>query len=211
MQTFLQTVLDQAPVMRSVIFEASISLDGFIEGPNGDLDWMVGTDEGVLDLQAFFEDFDTIFFGRKAYEKLALQHFPMSMLSGSDREFFYMMYGMRKYVFSRQQKHVQGNGMVVRDNLKEEVSRIRGEDGKNILFCGGAEIFGRFVELDLIDEYVLTVHPVILTSGKSLFKDNKKLLDLKLIGKRNLKSGVVILRYRPANRINTPHYGSGSI
>lgn len=205
------TGLDRLLKMRPVIFEASISLDGFIEGPNGEMDWLVERGDGMFDGQTFFDGYDTMFFGRKAYERIALPPDAHVVLSEEDREFFYLLHGMRKYVFSRRTKHVRGNGMVVCDNLVEEVNRIRLEHGKNILFCGGAEIFGTFVELDLIDEYVLLVHPVLLYGGKSLFADNRKSPDLKLIGKRNLNSGVVMLHYRPANRIKEMTYESRSI
>ncbi len=197
--------------MRRVIFEVSISLDGFIEGPNGEMDWLVGSGDGLFDGQAFFDSFDTMFFGRKAYERIAIPPNAHALLREEDHEFFYLLHGMRKYVFSRREKHVRGNGMVVCDNLVEEVNRIRAEDGKNILFCGGADIFATFAELDLIDEYVLMVHPVLLRGGKLLFRDDGKSLGLELIGKQSLNSGVVILHYRPANRIKEVNYESRSI
>ena len=187
--------------MRSVIFELSVSLDGFIEGPNGELDWLV-YDEDVFDADAFLSAFDTIFYGRKTYEKMGVPEVTVSDLSEAEREFYYMLHGMRKYVFSRTEKHVRGNGMVVSENLEQEVMRIRDEDGKNIWFCGGADILKTFADLDLIDEYVLTVHPVLLSSGKPLFAGNKRPLNLRLTGKRDLKSGIVILHYKPESRLN---------
>ncbi len=180
--------------MRRVIFIVSVSLDGFMEGPNGELDWLVEED-GAFDTGDFFERFDTMFFGRKAYERMVVPQLSVSIMNAADRELFLMLHSIRKYVFSRGQKHVRGNGMVVNDNLKEEVDRIRDEDGKNILFCGGADIYSTFAELDLIDEYVLTVHPVLLVSGKSLFRHNAPPLNMELVGRRDLKSGVVILHY----------------
>lgn len=119
-----------------------------------------------------------------------------------EREYYYLLHGMRKYVFSRTEKHVRGNGMVVSENLREEVRRIRDEDGKHIWFCGGADILRTFAELDLVDEYVLTIHPVMLSSGRPLFAGNKIPPNLKLVGKRDLGSGVVILHYKPESRLN---------
>lgn len=179
-----------------------------MEGPNGELDWLVREDAGVFDVQAFFESFDTIFFGRRAYEKLALAPLQMPVLRPEDRRFFEMLYAMRKYVFTRGHRHVRGNGMVVRNNLLEEVTRIRSEHGKNILVCGGPELFATFAHLDLIDEYVLTVHPVLLTSGTPLFSNNRKPVRLRLIAKQSLDSGVIILNYRPDNRVNDEYYGN---
>lgn len=197
--------------MRSVIFEASISLDGFIEGPNGEMDWLVHDADSVLDNERFVDAFDTMFFGRKAYERIAIPQLPVALMSDAEREFYYMLHGMRKYVFSRREKHVVGNGMVISGNIEQEVSRIRDEDGKDILFCGGAEILRTFTALDLIDEYVLTVHPVMLYSGKSLFTGNRTPPDLALVHKQRLNSGILMLHYKPESRITGMTYGSGSI
>lgn len=189
--------------MRRVIFESSVSIDGFIEGPNGELDWFVGDNDCRSDVEAFFSAFDTIFYGRKAYERMTLPATLDPVLSEADRKFYYQLHGIRKYVFSRTQKHVSGNGMVVSENLEAEVMRIRNENGKDIWFCGGADILRTFAELDLVDEYVITVHPVLLARGTPLFAGNKKPGNLKLISKRDLKSGIVILHYKPENRIKT--------
>jgi dihydrofolate reductase len=195
--------------MRRVVFEVSVSFDGFIEGPNGEMDWLV-SDGGVFNVDEFFSTFDTMFFGRKAYEKLALPQVPLSMLTDEQRWFFYMLYGMRKYVFSRRARHVVGNGMVVNEPIVELVSRIRAEDGKDILFCGGAEIHSAFAELDLIDDYILTIHPVLLSSGKLLFKNNKTPDNLRLIRRENLSSGVVVLHYKPISRLINDSYDNRS-
>jgi dihydrofolate reductase len=196
--------------MRSVIFESSVSLDGFIEGPNGELDWLVYDDSEIFDVQAFLASFDTIFFGRKTYDRMGFPELVDRDLTEAEKEFYYLLHGMRKYVFSRTEKHVRGNGMVVSENIAEEVRRIRDEEGKNIWFFGGADILKTFAELDLIDEYVLTVHPVLLSSGKPLFAGNRKPLNLRLVAKRDLKSGVVILHYKPETRLNGSLYGSRS-
>jgi dihydrofolate reductase len=186
--------------MRKVIFESAISIDGYMEGPNGELDWLV-FEEADGDATAFLAAFDTIFYGRKAYEKFGVPRAPDPELVAAEREFYYTISTMRKYVFSRRKKHVPGNGMVISENLESEVLRIRDEEGKNIWFCGGADILKTFAELDLIDEYILTVHPVVLSEGKSLFGSLKKPLNLKLLNQYNLKSGVVILHYRPESRL----------
>lgn len=196
--------------MRKVIFESAVSIDGFIEGPNGELDWLVleETEDGV---NGFLSGFDTIFYGRKAYERFGIPPSVTPDLPDAEREFYYAISTMRKYVFSRKRKHVPGNGMVVSENLEAEVIRIRGEEGKNIWFCGGADILKTFAELDLIDEYILAVHPVLLYSGKPLFASVKKPLNLKLINRYSLKSGVVILHYCPESRIKNGNHDGRSV
>lgn len=196
--------------MRKVIFESSISLDGFIEGPNGELDWLRQWDEpgGVTSL---LSSFDTIFYGRKTYDKMGVPKLGENKISQNEEQFLWAVQGMRKYVFSRTLKHVDGNAMVIHENLEPEVKRIREEEGKNIWLCGGADILKTFARLDLVDEYLLSVHPVRLAGGKPLFEGRKIPLDLKLLDKHKLRSGVVILRYLPESRTNTTCYDGGSI
>lgn len=186
--------------MRKIIFESAVSLDGFIEGPNGELGWWIPWEEYV-DANTFLSTFDTIFCGRKAYEKLLIVS-SSNALTGGQRQFLETVKCMRKYVFSRARKHVPGNGMVVSGDLEGEVRRIREEDGKCIWFCGGADIFKTFASLDLIDEYVFSIYPVALRSGKLLFEEKGQKLKLELLDRRSLKSGVLKLRYRPQNRVN---------
>ncbi len=186
--------------MRKVIFESAISVDGFIEGPDGEMDWLAFGQERFNPTE-FLSRFDTIFYGRKAYERFGVPRSTDEFVSEAQREFYFTINQMRKYVFSRKEKHLPGNGMVVSENLETEVKRIREEEGKNIWFCGGPDILKTFADLDLVDEYVFTVHPVALRSGKPLFDGIKRPMNLKLLDKRNLKSGVIGLRYQPESRI----------
>ena len=191
--------------MRKIIFEAAISLDGFIEGPDGDMDWLASDeqyDKQSCNTLDYFAGFDTIFYGRKAYEKFGMIPCVDDGIRWAEQAFCYSLKAMRKYVFSRTARHVAGNGMVISQNLEGEVRRIKAEDGKNIWFCGGADILRTFSALDLVDEYILTVHPVLLGSGKPLFAQGKKPLSLKLIDKHKLRSGLVTLHYQPESRLN---------
>lgn len=188
-------------VMRKVIFESSVSVDGFIEGPDGAVDWWK-FDKEVFSSAGFISRFDTVFFGRRAYERFGVPR-QTGQLPAAQREFHEAVSHMRKYVFSRVYKHVAGNGMVVSENLEDEVKRISEEEGKSIWLCGGADILKTFAGLDLIDEYMLTVHPVLLRAGKPLFEGAKP-LNLQLVSKHVLRSGVVKLRYRPRRRLNNP-------
>ena len=203
-------MLRQPYKMRKVIFESSVSLDGFIEGPNGELDWLLCADEPA-DIKSFLSSFDTIFYGRKTYDKMGIPKPGNEVFSGIGEQFLSAVQGMRKYVFSRTRKHVEGNAMVINENLEPEVRRIREEDGKDIWLCGGADILKTFTRLDLVDEYFLSVHPVILADGKPLFEGIRIPLNLNLVQEHKLRSGVVILRYVPVSRIKTISYGSRSI
>lgn len=185
--------------MRKIIFDIAISLDGFIEGKNGEMDWLSPEQQAVY-ANTFLSRVDTIFFGRVAYEKFGVPRQIDQTQSEAERIFIRTVNGMRKYVFSRSVKHVAGNGMVINSNMENEVKRIRDERGKDIWFYGGANILSTFMDLDLIDEYHIAVQPRALGVGKPLFNEGQR-LKLKLVNTRHLKSGVVLLHYKPESRI----------
>ena len=187
--------------MRKVIFECSVTSDGFIEGPNGELEWLLPS-HPAHDPYGFLSQFDTMFCGLKTYERLGIVKVSAEM-NTLERKLFYTLHGMRKYVFSRSEKHVSGNGMVIGDDFEAEVKRIRGEDGKAIWFCGGPDLLKTFMTLDLVDEYFLSVHPVQLRSGKPLFEDMKTPENLRLVNNHRLKSGVIVMHYKPESRIKS--------
>ena len=179
--------------MRKIIAEIAVSVDGFIEGPGGELDWLV-FDEGNSYVNEFLSRFEVIFYGRLAYER-----FGAALQAGADAQddFRITLNNMRKYVFSRSVKHVAGNGMMVNDNIRETVKRIREEEGKDIWLCGGAEIINTFANMELIDEYMLAIQPTILGSGKPLFSRLDHRVRLQLLQAERLNSGVVLLNYKP--------------
>lgn len=190
--------------MRKVIAEIAISIDGFIEGPNGELDW-IGTgnchdEDKFLYANNFLKRFDTIFYGRVTYEKFGIARLESSSHSEAEQEFDNTLSNMRKYVFTRSIKHVPGNGMVISQNVDSEVKRIKDEEGKDIWLCGGANILTTFMSMDLIDEYILSVQPTILGSGKPFFENVTSRFNLKLLRMEKLNSGVVILNYKPVQR-----------
>ena len=186
--------------MRKVIFAIAVSLDGFIDSPDGNKDWIVGQNE-FADSNAFISRFDTAFYGRIAYEKLGLPRRCNACASNEERAYVDSINSLRKYVFSRKLKHVAGNGMMINGNLVSEVGRLKDEEGKDIWLCGGADILKTFIDLDFVDEYMFFVQPVVLGSGKRLFIDLQRKLRLSLTRATYLKSGVVMLQYQPENRI----------
>ena len=89
------------------------------------------------------------------------------------------------------------NSRLVKGDVADEIRKMKQESGKNILVAGGAGLAQTFIKLGLVDEYLITVHPVILGKGKSLFKDLSDRQRLKLIETRVLKPGAVLLHYQP--------------
>jgi dihydrofolate reductase len=170
--------------MRKVILQLAVSLDSFIEGPNGEFDWCF-TDEDY-GMTEFFNRVDAIFIGRKSYE-LALS------MGGSAPPGFPTL---KEYVFSQSLNKVEGERVLVKGDVATEVNKIKNETGKDIWLYGGASLTTSLINLGLIDEMALAVHPVILGSGKPLFQQIPKRIPLELISTKKYPSGLVMMSYK---------------
>ena len=184
--------------MGNVTLWMQVSADGFVEGPNGEFDWPVVQGE----LHQYFVDelgrADTFLYGRKVYELMAY-FWPTADEDpqGSEQQKAYsrLWKPMPKVVFSRSLGEADWNTRVA-DDAVAEVRRLREQpDSWHVLF-GGAEVAGALMQADLIDEYVLYVHPVALGGGTPLFGGLDHRLGLELAGTRTFDPGVVQLRYR---------------
>jgi dihydrofolate reductase len=105
------------------------------------------------------------------------------------------MHSKQKYVFSRTKTNDNTNTVFIGSNIKEKVLEIKQQPGKNIWLYGGAKIITTLLNLDLIDEYRLAVHPVLIGKGKPLFQNIEDRHKLKLIDAKGYKSGVVLMTY----------------
>lgn len=171
--------------MRKVILNLAVSLDGFIEGPNGEYDWCLNDQD--YGLTEFWNNIDTILIGRKSYELL---------ISTNDLNMFLM--NNRMFVFSDSLAEIKHDQIEVISsvNFADEVRAIREQDGKDIWLFGGASLVSTFMEHRLIDEFLLSVHPVLLGSGKPLFQSIKERTNLQLTETIPYSSGLVQLRYQ---------------
>lgn len=186
--------------MRSIILNLAVSFDGMIEGPNGELDWLVkeeGTDFGDI-LNEILSDKDIIFYGRVAYEKFGHQQAD-EQASPKIKEAFRLLNSKTKYVFSQTMKDDPTGAIVINAGIKEKVQEIKQQPGKNIWLYGGAKIATTFFNLDLIDEIRLAIHPVILGKGKPLFQDIEHKKRLTLLSSQDYASGVTLVKYKVAN------------
>lgn len=168
--------------MRKVILNLAVSLDGYIEGPNGEYDWcFADQDYGMTE---FFADIDMIFMGRKSYE---LIH------STGDINAFPQV----KYVFSDTLDPEQHPAIEVvrKADFKETVSRIKNEYGGNIWLFGGADLISSFLEDNMVDDFLLSIHPILLGSGKPLFKQLNKRIGLIQTNTQTYSSGLVQIGY----------------
>lgn len=177
---------------RKIILDLAVTLDGFIEGKNGEVDWCIMDDE--LGFDEFLYQIDTIFYGRKSYD-LWGQFTPDNIDSDASKGLWELVHRKQKYVFSRTRKGTDHKAIFINDNVLEEVNKIRNKPGKDIWLYGGASLITSFIHLGLVDEFRLSVHPVVLGEGKPLFADIKQRLNLKLVNTRTFSSGVVQLIY----------------
>jgi dihydrofolate reductase len=170
--------------MRKVILGVAISLDGYIEGPNGEFDWcMTDQDYGM---SAFFDRIDSMFIGRKSYEVMtsmgddAMPGFPP----------------LTQYIFSRTLHNAPPGASLIKENIEEEVKRIKNENGKDIWLFGGADLFNYLFNLSLVDEVWLSVHPIVLGGGRLHFSSIQQKTLLTLIDSKTYSTGLVSMTYR---------------
>lgn len=177
---------------RRIILDLAVTLDGFIEGKNGEVDWCIMDSE--LGFNNFLNQIDAIFYGRKSYD-LWGQFTPEIEPTDFKKEFWELVHSKEKYVFSRTQKGTDNKAIFINDSILEEVNKLKNKPGKDIWLYGGASLITTFINLGLVDEFRLSVHPVVLGEGKPLFVDIKQRLNLKMVNTRTFSSGVVQLIY----------------
>ncbi|MEO7992279.1 MAG: dihydrofolate reductase family protein [Chryseolinea sp.] len=186
--------------MRKIILNLAVSLDGFIEGPKGEIDWCIMDSDPVSEsskdshFDQFLSGIDTIFYGRVSYD-LWGQYQPDSNASLFEKKLWQSVHSKSKYVFSTKPKKMNGDTKWISENVFDNVMAIKNQPGKSIWLYGGASLITTFINLELVDNYLLAVHPIILGGGKPLFSDIKDKIGLKLNGAVTSPSGVILLDY----------------
>lgn len=184
--------------MRTVMYGMHVSLDGFIEGDNGDLGWTTPDEE----LHQYFNDLergiDLSLYGRGLYENMA-GYWPSANQDPNtppvEAEYAKIWCAQPRVVFSTTLKEAEWAQKIVRDNVAEEVRRLK-EQGDGLLSVGGAGLAASLSQMGLIDEYWLYIHPVIIGSGKRFFGPLEEKIDLELVETKKIGSRVLMLRYR---------------
>ena len=167
--------------MRRVILNLAVTLDGYIEGLNGEYDWCyTDQDYGMAD---FMKRTDAIFFGRRSYE----------ILLGTEKNPYPEK---KKYVFSKTMKAASGNTQIIGDNFREEVMKIKNQPGRDIWLFGGASLTASLMNAQLVDELQLSIHPLLLGRGKPLFQGLKERSKFVLLDSKKYSTGLVQLFYR---------------
>lgn len=183
---------------RRLILDIAVSLDGRIEGPDGALDWLRFDDETArFTNEHLVREVGAILYGRKAFERFGAQQ-PDGATSEAGRTFQAFVARATKYVVSRTiAPRDAGGAVVLAGDAAEEVQRLRSGTGAPIWLCGGAQLIQTCLRQRLIDEYRLTVHPVVLGTGLKLFGERDEVLELTLTSSHTLRNGLVAVCYKP--------------
>jgi dihydrofolate reductase len=183
--------------MRKLIYSMGVSLDGFIAGPGGEIDWSTPDEE----LHRFHNQ-QTLqtgaqLYGRRLYEVMRFWETAEEQPSTTELEleFARIWKEMPKIVFSKTLERVEGNARLVRDGAADEVAKLKKQPGKD-LAVGGAGLAASLIKLGLVDEYRLFVSPIVLGAGTPYFPALDTRINLELLETRTFGSRVVYVRYR---------------
>jgi dihydrofolate reductase len=186
--------------MRKVAAWLFMSLDGVVEAPN---EWQIDVmdDDMMADITSQIEAEDAIFMGRVTYQEFA-PYWPTS----TDEPFASHINNTPKYVVSTTLDEVEwgqwDKPKLIQRNLAKEITKLKQQPGKNIGVSGSPTLVRSLLRDNLLDELKLMVHPVIVGSGKRLFKEEGDLKRLQLVDSKVTSKGVVILTYQPAKSDN---------
>ena len=182
--------------MRKVVAGLFISLDGVVESPDK---WQFDhfDDDMMASMTSHLAVQDTVLLGRVTYEDWAA-YWPTS----TDEPYASFINNTPKYVVSTTLGKVEWkNSTLLKGNLAEELAKLKQQPGKNIGVSGSPTLVRSLLQNDLLDELTLMVHPVVVGSGKRLFKDGSDLKRLKLVDSKTTRTGVLIATYQPAERV----------
>lgn len=184
--------------MRKVTYSMGMSLDGFIVGPDGGFEWTVPEpDLFQLSLDEI-KDVGVHLLGRRLYESMLYWETVAGdpSLDAQEREWTSLWNELPKVVFSRSLTEVVASARLATEGLAEEIARLRSEPGEGDIAIGGADLAAQVADLNLIDEYLVRVFPVLVGGGTPFFALHGRYVKLELVGSRTFASGVVFLHYR---------------
>jgi dihydrofolate reductase len=183
--------------MRKVIYSMGVSLDGFIAGPDGEIDWSAPDEELHRFHNKQTRELGAHLCGRRLYEVMVYWETADENPSAAEYEleFARIWKDLPKVVFSKTLEEVAGNARLVRDGVAEEVARLKEQPGKD-LAVGGAGLAATLIELGLVDEFRPFVYPVVLGGGTPFFPALDEKIALELVETRTFGSRVVYMRYQ---------------
>jgi dihydrofolate reductase len=191
--------------MRKVKLQIQITLDGFVAGSNGEMDWMVWNWDDIL--KQYVTDLansaDTFLLGRVTGQGMAVYWPTVATNPESKEEDLWMAERLNnspKIIFSRTVTVIDWANVKIAGDITEEVERLKQEPGKDIVIYGGAGIVSSFIKKNLIDEYHLFVNPVAIGKGKPIFRKLEDKLTLELVKTTTSSVGIIVLYYNRKER-----------
>ena len=173
--------------MREVILYIAVSLDGYIADAQGSVEWLSGDDSmpnAAGSYPKFIKSIDTIILGYSTYHQIVTELSPER----------WVYEGMKSYILTHRTERLSDEIIFTNENLKDLLTRLKMDSGKDIWICGGANIANQLIDLDLIDRYHISVVPTILGDGIPLFKKRNREIKLKLISTKSY-NGITDLVY----------------
>ena len=185
--------------MRKVKLQMQLSIDGFVAGPNGEMDWITlpWTEDINQYVDQIMGNIDTIMLGRKLAEGF-IPHWAGVAADPDNPEYIsgQQFTDTPKVVFSKTLNKVEWNNTVlVKGNVVDEIAKLKQQNGKDIFVYGGANFVSNLISLNLIDTYYLFVNPVALGKGMTIFGAVETKRHLKLVEIQTFDCGIVLLNY----------------
>jgi dihydrofolate reductase len=189
--------------VRKLKLQVQITVDGFVAGPNGEVDWMTlinhSDDQQAAYIKALMDSFDTILLGRKMNDGF-VDHWTkvLENLKNPAISIARKMVNTPKVVFSKTLKESKwANTTIANGDLVEEVEKLKQKDGRDIIVYGGATFVSNLIKENLIDEFHLVINPTAISRGMSIFGNLEDRLKLKLVQSTAFSNGKVVNHYEP--------------
>ncbi len=183
--------------MRKIIWTISVSVDGYMEGPYREINWLLVVDELHRHMIGWLAGAGGFLEGRVTYELMG-DFWPTAdqgpAATATVVEFARIWREMPKVVYSRTLERAEWNATVVPDVVPAEVLALKAQPGGDLVL-GGADLAAEFARHDLIDEYRLYVHPIVIGRGTPMLRASDAKVPLRLIETHTFGNGVVMLRY----------------
>ena len=187
--------------MRKIKLQVQMTVDGYIAGPNGEMDFMVWNwdDELKQYVKDLTEPVDCIILGRKLAEGF-IPHWATVAANPDDPEFTAgeKYTDTHKVVLTKTlDKSKWDNTVIAKGNLVDEITNLKNQDGKDIIAYGGATFVSALIKQGLIDEFHLFINPTVISNGMAIFKGLDSKQDLRLVKATSFDCGIVVLNYEP--------------
>ena len=192
--------------MKKIKLQMQTSIDGFVCGPNGEMDWTVWNwDEELKNyVREIMASADSFIAGRVLYEGMSV-YWPAAETnpesSADDKAAARTFNSMNKHVFSKTLTHADWNNTIIESgDLVETINTLKNQDGGDFMLYGGASLVSSFIQNNLIDEYHLFLNPAAIGNGKPIFGDLTETFGLELVRSQAYSCGIVVLHYKPAKQ-----------